>query len=86
MQFEFHADSFTQQCFTDVIEMVREDKTIGRGTCSTVDEAMTDDELIEDFCNWLLGSLPKSMLKRYLAHQKGTEKTCRSIAKDVRSV
>lgn len=33
----------------DIIQAIRQDKTVGRGTCSVFDEAYTDNELVEYF-------------------------------------
>lgn len=37
---------------TEWVERFRNSKTFGRGSCSTIDECMSDEELLEDLQNF----------------------------------
>ena len=62
------------------IELIRSDGTIGHGTCSAVDEAMTDEEIIE-----LLDSLGITDPSEALTHMQEGEQTFQDYAEDIRN-
>lgn len=45
----------------EIVEAIRSHKTIGRWTCSPIDECYTDVELIEEF-GWLANGNPRTVI------------------------
>jgi hypothetical protein len=56
----------------DIIQAIRSDEIVGRGTCSEVDECHTDDELVEAFGRTRTGRLcsPAQAVKAARAMEK----------------
>jgi hypothetical protein len=63
----------TEENIPAIIEAIRTDKHLGRGTCSSVDETMTDEELAEDV-RATARNYPKMTLAGYLKDLKDVEK------------
>lgn len=65
------------------VQAVRGDKVVGRGTCSTVDEAMTDQELREVLVGMYDKADGKIAVSTALARIKKTERVRRSYEEDI---
>lgn len=65
-----------------IIYAVRNDKHIGRGTCSTYDECYTDQELLYDLHD-RFGGLPS--VKQAVAYFRLLERKRQSHADDIRN-
>jgi len=64
----------------DIVKAIREDKMVGRGSCSTIDEAYTDEELIEA----LMDDDIKTV-KQGIRWARKTEKIIQDYAEDIRN-
>lgn len=64
----------------DIVKAIRADKIIGSGTCSTIDEAYTDDELIE-----LLVENDITTVTQAIKFCRKVEKQIQDYAEDIRN-
>jgi len=84
---EFKLNEKQQQLLKTLVAAIRRDEKVGRGTCSTIDEAMTDNELCETlfvrfgFNNTLL-RLPRTEASAVRRARKW-ERDHRSVVEDV---
>ena len=67
----------TPEQSAEIIEAVRNHPEIGRGSCSYVDETMSDEEVLEE-----LQEADLNTPARAIAHLVRVEQICRSVFED----
>lgn len=83
-EFIFRFFSDTIERLESVVALIRADKKIGRGSCSSVDECLTDDELIQQYIEWIVMEY-KGAPKRFVAFMREVDGIQRDRAEDIRN-
>lgn len=69
--------SQARKVFLELIEAVRSDSKIGKGTCSHYDECYTDVELIQEFIEFLVDTAGSSQIREFLKVAHGIDSAFR---------
>jgi len=67
----------------ELIDVVRSDKVVGKGTCTTVDECMNDRELISDFVEFIIDQADRKQVDKYVRYLRQCEKLRREREGDI---